>query len=604
MADEKRIRFTGVDEGVSSMMTKIRADAQSLSKDMLRDAQEQTKSVKEQSRIIEDQIRSIERRNRLDLEASKFVLTKRREQGAISEEQFKGGVAETSLGFQSDKIQTSILRDMLGELKESNEESEKAKGESFLNSLILNDLLRDVGGLLKGTATAKTEFDLITPFTSIVGAGVGAAMGAGLETALGIKAAGFGIGEVDYAIIGAEIGAQIGEFAGEAIERHIASMEAFETAGFALRGVTGIQPLRDDSRFFSDMVQFGFDMTEAVKLIGETVDALGTTEQFNQQAQDVAILQRGLGFRPDLINQQLRIQRMVVPGAGTALDQVSIAFEAALKEGLITEEDRTLFKEIISAQLDAATMFSETAEMVDPNVALKTILELNRVGGMFAVSDPRSAANMSALQQGLSTPQNDFARAHSFMILRELLGPDAGIFDIKEAEAAGMQTPGFLAKMVQSIVSMSPFNEQNQLMTLKREFPDLSYPAVRRLRAQKDVLGTMTPEEIEEEFGGGLISQRKRDFKGKAIENVSFLEIARADVENAFIKGAMDGVLTVTDRFGHLITNKFVEAITTASQTLVQQLKGTKETVVEEESGFMITAKKIINKIGTRAPSK
>lgn len=601
MADEKRIRFTGVDEGVSSMMKKIRADAESLSKDMLRDAQEQTKSVREQSRMIEDQIRSIERRNRLDLEASKFTLAKRREQGVISEEQFKGGIAETSLGFQSDKIQTSILRDMLEELKETNEESENAKAESFLNSLILNDLLRDVGGLLKGTATAKTEFDLITPFTSIVGAGLGATLGAGIETALGIKAAGFGIGEVDYAIIGAEIGAQIGEFAGEAIERHIASMEAFEEAGFALRGVTGIQPLHQDSRFLSDMVQFGFDMTEAIKLIGETVDALGTTQQFNQQAQDVAILQRGLGFRPDLINQQLRIQRMVVPGAGTALDQVSIAFEAALKEGLITEEDRTLFKEIISAQLDAATMFSETAEMVDPNVALKTILELNRVGGMFATRDPRSAANMKALQQDLGTPQNDFVRAHSFMLLREMM-PKAGLFDIMEAQQAGMQTPELLAKTVQSIVSLAGPDKQLQLLTLAERFPSLKLPAVRRLHGMRDMLGTLTPEEIEGEFTG-LISERKQDLREKAVSNISALEIARADVENAFIKGAMDGVLTVTERFGHLITAKFVEAIETSAKTLVQQLKGTNEVVAAEPEGVFGHFKKIVGQIGTRRPT-
>jgi len=66
----------------------------------------------------------------------------------------------------------------------------------------------------------------------------------------------------------------------------------------------------------------------------------------------------------------------------------------------------------------------------------------------------------------------------------------------------------------------------------------------------------------------------------------------------------MDGVLTVTDRFGHLITNKFVEAITTASQTLVQQLKGTKEAVVEPEGGAWEFAKKIVGQIGTRAPKK
>ena len=598
MADEKRIRFTGVDEGVSSMMQKIRTDAKSLSKDMLADAQSQTRISKEQIRIIEDQIRAIERRNRLDLEAGKFMLAKRREQGVITEEELRTGVSKGSLEFQGEKIQVSILRDMLTELKESNEETEKAKGESFLNSLILNDLLRDVGGLLKGTAAARSEFDLITPFTSIVGAGLGAAMGGIAEMALGAKIAGFGVGEVDYAIIGAEIGSQIGEFAGEAIERHIASMEAFEEAGFALRGVTGIQPLRDDSRFFSDMVQFGFDMTEAVKLIGETVDALGTTQQFTQQAQEVAILQRGLGFRPDLINQQLRIQRMVAPGAGTALDQVSIAFEAALKEGLITEEDRTLFKEIISAQLDAANMFSETAEMVDPNVALKTILELNRVGGMFGISDPRSAGIRGALQQDLATPQNDFVRAHSFMILRSMM-PGKGIFDIQEAMEAGMQTPNFLARTVQDVVRIAGPDEQLQLELLKRRFPGISRPAIRRLHEQRGGLGELTPMELEEEFSG-LIPQRKRDLKERAIANVSVLELARADIENAFIKGATDGILKVTERFGHLITNEFVEAIENAAETLTQQLKS--ERTKELPPGESINYSGRVNQVTTRKP--
>jgi hypothetical protein len=73
-------------------------------------------------KYIEEQISAIERRNRLDAEFGKAKLTRQYETGAITQEQFRERATELRRGTEEDKIQISLLREMIETIKQTAKE--------------------------------------------------------------------------------------------------------------------------------------------------------------------------------------------------------------------------------------------------------------------------------------------------------------------------------------------------------------------------------------------------------------------------------------------------------------------------------------------------
>lgn len=168
MATEKQVKL-GVDD---SGMGKLRSSAQSLAQDMIRSSRQYSTSSKEVLRDLEEQIRAIERRNKLDADYQRQQLTQARQAGTVSPEQFRRQAGAIRQSTEEDKLQVSLLRDLIETVKQTSKEEiredrqtverrirESRRVESLSPSGDAMDILRETiqYGLIGDVTTAERE---------------------------------------------------------------------------------------------------------------------------------------------------------------------------------------------------------------------------------------------------------------------------------------------------------------------------------------------------------------------------------------------------------------------------------------------------------------
>ncbi|MCK4826861.1 hypothetical protein KA005_64595, partial [bacterium] len=298
---EKRVEFTGVDNGLGAMMTRFRRDSQELGRGLLDDARQYAESGKDQVEYLEEQISLMERRSRLEREERGYDAKSQYrddlesarsggEKGA-AKDRFKDVNAEINDDFQEEKLQTSLMREMIETIKATAKEEiaedrlsverqidefNKAlaagatiDSETVLKTRIQEELLRKeekpadttrnimgvmsgmlgagifqrLSGMTQSIPSAGTEYDLISPAASITGGIAGGAAG--------LAASAFTALQAELEVVGTELGMQIGEFQGAAIQRHIQVKHEREEAEFSIRRMTskGAVPISNLSEF-------------------------------------------------------------------------------------------------------------------------------------------------------------------------------------------------------------------------------------------------------------------------------------------------------------------------------------------------------------------
>lgn len=110
---EKKITFSAEDKGVATYMERMKRNAEQLGRDMIRDARAYTTSGQEVVKVLEEQIRAMEKRNRVDSQLRRSDLEGRYQAGTISDKSYKQGVTELRQGTNEDRVQISLLRELI-----------------------------------------------------------------------------------------------------------------------------------------------------------------------------------------------------------------------------------------------------------------------------------------------------------------------------------------------------------------------------------------------------------------------------------------------------------------------------------------------------------
>lgn len=589
---ERKVNFTGVDNGVSNMMNRLREDSKQLTNELIRDAQSYSSTSRDQLQYIEEQIRAIERRNRIEAQGQRLILDRQREAGTITSDQYQQQVAQIGTINRADDLQVSLLRELIeavrstsrDEIREdrkgvqdrvrefqrreargdlstySDEELFKLRqqqemlgmapgdrpgqggGMSVFGGVVAANILNRLGGLAQQVPRAQTGLDLVGPGVTIGATAIGAAIGTGFDATT--------LGQTEFQIIGAELGSRIGEVYSEALVRTLTSREALNAARLRLGAVTG------NNRAFTTAAglgreNLGLDVIQQTELAARVLSLTGRQGGIAERTYDFQALQTAFGFDEGLVARRFALERV---GQTNTTLEIARILQAAEQLGFFPStisgvtKDQTTFIDLIRSQTALIEQFSQVATVADPNQALRTILEFNRVGGMFGTADPRSMGLISSINQGLATPQNDFMQAANFQVLRRL-SPGAGLFDLLRMQQQGLQTPGFLRGVIGDITQMGGGEDFQRLMLAQR-LPGVPLDAISDLFDRRDRIGEISDEELANITGqGGLQALRDR-----AARNVPRLARDRAEITNAFIQGSIDGINTVAAKFGDEIS--------------------------------------------------
>ncbi len=296
---EKKIQFSGVDTGVSSMISKLKSESRDLGAVLIKEAMAYSSSLKDQVSYIQDQIQAIERRNKAegDQNAARAsfamhsavskaegdpVLTKEERSARIStaRKEYKGALTENNEALRLERTQVSLLREILDTAKaqardeisgdregvssrvrswqatgssSSEEESLKlshqqqmlglgpagGSGMNMFGGVVLANLLQDLGRTFSSVPSMKNETSLIRPAMELMGTAAGGLAGNGLDWLAGIKIAGFGLGQTNLGPLGASVGKQMASTTGAAMERTFAARLEVEKAENYLTGLSG-----------------------------------------------------------------------------------------------------------------------------------------------------------------------------------------------------------------------------------------------------------------------------------------------------------------------------------------------------------------------------
>jgi hypothetical protein len=257
---------------------------------------------------------------------------------------------------------------------------------------------------------------------------------------------------------------------------------------------------------------------------------------------------RAFSLDQSQVQDRLRVGRFSQGGQGDFLKEMTRILKAS---GL--EEDRVLFGEILKNQTQLVEQFSQSAEVVNQGMATGAMMMFNKVGGGFSLNDPRSTQRISQIQQSLASPSNDLMKAENIGILRRLK-PSAGVFDIMKMQEQGLQTGGFIQGVLGNISNRYQGNDQYGMLALKERL-GLSYSATEQLyqNRQSIMSGQMTDSQIEEMSRGGVIAEARK--------NTADLDVSAAKITDAFVKGAMEGMLEVADQVGGRIAEKIKSAM-------------------------------------------
>lgn len=610
---EKRVEFTGVDNGLGAMMTRFRRDSQELGKGLLDDARKYADSGKDQVEFLEEQIRLMERRSRLEKEEQHYEAKSRykddldsarggREKGAAGD-RFKDATAGINDDFQEEKLQTQLMREMIETIKITAKEEiaedrmsverqidefNKAiasganiDSETVLKTRIQEELLRKEGGpaeankgamavmsgmlgagifqrfsgMTKGIPTAGSEYDLISPAASIVGGMAGGAAG--------LTASAFTALQAELEVVGTELGMQVGEFQGAAIQRHIQTREEREEAEFSIRRMTGESVIST-----KNLENLGIDQIESLRLREKVIRASGRTSQKYDplRAENAAAL---VGFTGEEAYMKFGQYHRMDKDTGRSMDSQAIDAMEILKE-YTGSADRTLLPDLLNSQGILIDRISSVSEDIDPARMAQIVAAFGKVGGAFSLSDPRAAQNIAGIQGDLSSQGNEFVQAANYAVLRKL-NPTGDLFDIQRMQEKGLDTPGFMSGVIEDVVSRGG-SSGFQKLELKRRLPSQSSDNIERLYNKRTSLGrALEDTEIPFERDPGAIA----GYTSEAVSLVTDITKSKAAIQNAFIESGTAGILEVSTRFGDMMYDAMSGALDDLTSKLTNMGRST-----------------------------
>lgn len=589
MGKKVAFEFQGVDSGVSSMISKLRQQSKQMGADLIGDAQKYSKATKDQLGYIEDTIKAIQRRNALDQKQGEFVAKRRFESASSSastpldkqkaEDRYKSDLSNLSSGGDSDRMQVDLLRELIETTKLTAKEEIAANKEAVVKSIkeverkvargegvdqeellkanIQKDILNEgrkkedrqqsgvAGGVFKGMlgfelfkqlisgaqqfTSARSENDLIEPALSII-------PGAG------------GLGNL--------------------LARSFEEQDKILTQEGVNKGLTG--HTRVDRSFYGNTTKYGLDYTETAKLTEDVLRAKGSINGLNTSVQDAAGLQFAYGLNQGDVLQQIKNERLT---GGSAGDNVVNMLKDAIKEGILSEYDRTLLGELLQNQTQVVQMFGKSSIAPSNESARAAMLNLNKFGGSFSANDPRFMDRFSTVQNSLTNPGNDFINALQFQAIRNIPGMEnSSMFDMLKAREKGTETEGYQDSFL-NLITQGGGNEDFKKMAIResglvnsyedaeqmynnRGKSSISSGNVSNLRDQTGAIadearGNVSPKSISSaeitngfinSFGEGfkIIGGQFFDIMSKSTSEVS--EFFTSEIKNAIKKGFRDGV--------------------------------------------------------------
>lgn len=594
-----RITFTGEDAGLTSVMQKIRQMAEETARFTIQEGQAQSKTSKEIVRDLEDQIKTIEKRNRIEFEGQKLNLERgyqNKSTGALDSE--KGKLKEdyqkekqSLLNLEKeDRLQTGILRELLQQFKKSgdnarflqdqqeveNDRNDRDKKDGILVVPTPTDdsenntrekKEKDKQDGLKATTLVATEM-IVSSLGTMAGAKTG-------QHAVGdlIKVIGGGIGGLVGAIpmVGAGLGAGIMGISSALSTMYMRHLETAETnfkASAGARGMTG-------GKSFS-AVGLGLDTSEVMPVAREL--ALASGRGGKNETLDLLKLSKAYGLDNNVLMGVAGSSKMGDQGALLTKVQGLIDIFATQSKktggGLFAGGDYSKLTDFLTFQSRLLDQQSKSFEDVSSTKTAGILAQfIGTKGGWNVATDFRAGERISALDQSLRNPANEYQTAMNFANLSKL-NPNASFWELEKMQSKGLAQEGMLGETIKSIrqqfgTGEAAYREVNNRFGLNN--PEAAENLFKSWEDNPDQFNTIGTEGIE-----GMLGNMRGRVQGRIKSEglVSGYEVNAAAATEAFAQSMWKGLEVVGRQtaaelskiFGQIDMGPFQDAFNSAME--------------------------------------
>lgn len=531
------------------------------------DAEEQSRTaeIDDQHRQELNSAREQHRDNSLLLRTMRENVDTIRSTSAAELTQMRRGDESLIDAVEDDNDPNALLANRLASqqyIEEQAAEQEKGKNrweEGTFGGLLKALAVDRVGGMVASIPQAQNELDYIKPFTSMMGMAMGGLMGIAADAIAGIDILGFGLGDTSFGALGAQLGEKAGEFAGSALERTYKGRDQLTSANYRVQALTGMSMGIDSvggvnglggtgiSSITSDLKAYGADFKQTSELQYKLAMAQATGRNLSGGAENMLALQQGLGINQDVFLQLTELLRSSKEQNRDVMKLVGGVASAGKSN--IFAQDRTFLSEFMQKNF---TNLQKTLLTTQNEVASGTTFDILRrfdsIGGPFSARDSRSQGLVSTIQGSLANPGSDNLKALSFIALRQQ-NPGMSFERLLEEQQKGLASPTYLKTMLGMVDRLGGDESMKIMNTAQMLGLGGNLAAARKLYENRGKLmkGEISTAEL---MGTGEYSQDSIRQLGK--DQTSVYTVSTAEIENAFIRGATDGIAKVSEKMFYL----------------------------------------------------
>lgn len=617
---EKRISFSGVDNGLTNVMNQLRQKSKELSVNMLEDSRNIGRSGKEQVQHLEDIIRLQQIRNRQESEYNKFQamqqMQQARESGdqkAISRQEniYNRAIDIQDTEDKEEQIMITLLREqietmkilsreeiaenrkqVLTNIKEMEALEKKGQldqltgqevfmrklqrdmiggsgggggnipnigkvGGGVMGGLLLGNLLQGAMQSVQGLAQAKDELDIYKPMANLAGLGAAAA---GRAIGSGMDAVA-GIKIAGFSLGDTDFAGIMGEaFKGAAALASEAYMRHRKLQDMYMQQAHQLTAITGKHPHVKGMSMLGMDAIEMASMTRQVTLAGGYKAAFGEeQARLFKAGQLQTGLSDQDMMKAMQIQRMT--GEEDMMKVINRA-KGTGDLGAFDPDDRVRMQDMFKNINSLTELLSRNATTVDQNQVAALLTTFSRVGGQFTTGDPRMMQNLQTMQGALTGTDNQFIKATQFGVARRVLesqGVTPTLLGVQKMMQQGLRNSDYVKGLFRTIQQQGG-DKDYQVSSIAAMFGlrnNLEAAEELFMNRDKIMSGSVSAQDIVN------ATKDQGEDKGKFIQEgskfVTELEQQQATITNAYIKSMGAGVKATAKIF----TDEFSEKIKT-----------------------------------------
>lgn len=452
--------------------------------------------------------------------------------------------------------------------KKTSKPEDKSQWLEFAKALTFEK----VGGMVANLPNAKNELDYVKPIMSMMGMMMGGLAG-NLINAMNVHILGSGLGETQFGALGQQFGEKMGEFAGNAIERSYRGRDELTVSNYRLRAISGNRVGEVDGfgkkdadgnnlggtgeiyELNQNLSKYGVSMKEVSQLQYDLSMRKGGISNVGRDSENTLAMQQGWGVRQETSMAMFEMMRSNREGDKNIQNIIAGVLQKGGSNGLFTNGDRTYLNEFLTRNyIQLQKQLLQTQSSVSSGTSFDILSKFNSLGAEYGVKDSRSSGLLNTIQSSLANPGSDSMKALSFYVMRQQ-NPNMNLADTGIEIQKGLGSPAYLQSMMKYLTSMGG-DESYQTYNVASAFGlnNNLEAAQRLLRGYKSgKLGSKF--DVSKLMGTGEYSENEVRSLGE--QQTSTYSKSTAEIDNAFVKGAKDGVELVGKKmfllFGDMI---------------------------------------------------